>query len=71
MAALWFQLLEGAVRSLFHDNPGISLHNFFIIILKLFILRIKNNNLITLSRFLDSYFVTIETKMHPYKWHAA
>jgi len=22
MAALWFQLLEGTVRSLFHDTPG-------------------------------------------------
>lgn len=30
MAALWFQLLEGAVRSLFHDNPGIYFyHSFF------------------------------------------
>jgi len=23
MAALWFQILEGTVRSLFHDTPGI------------------------------------------------
>jgi hypothetical protein len=26
MAALWFQLLEGTVRSLFHDTPGITIY---------------------------------------------
>jgi len=26
MAALWFQLLEGTVRSLFHDSPGITIY---------------------------------------------
>jgi len=31
MAALWFQLLEGTVRSLFHDTPGIIIYIYYLV----------------------------------------